>query len=144
MLYRLGPKAFDSALSRYLSHAAFVFGDGCQVLSTVRKQPGYMTLDALQLWSVLNKTHMPQGALGLGDFQDAYEPEDVAVEANIVGIGSGHFHSLVISSEGDLWSWGYIVSVPCVLCVHHMKDFYCLLWCNNDLVVQSPIGRPAW
>ncbi|XP_065873359.1 ultraviolet-B receptor UVR8 [Euphorbia lathyris] len=52
------------------------------------------------------------GALGLpssvtGHASDAYEPTPVpGLPSDITRISSGHYHSLAITSRGELWTWG--------------------------------------
>ena len=49
-----------------------------------------------------------QGVLGLGPAAvDQYEPAEVeGLPSDIVSVGAGHFHSLAVTSDGGLWSWG--------------------------------------
>lgn len=52
------------------------------------------------------------GALGLptsvtGINSDAYEPTPIsALPSDVSSIATGHYHSLAVTSEGHLWSWG--------------------------------------
>ncbi|XP_050206404.1 uncharacterized protein LOC126656012 [Mercurialis annua] len=52
------------------------------------------------------------GALGLptsltGVGTDAYEPTIVpGLPADVVGLAAGHYHSLAVTSSGQLWAWG--------------------------------------
>lgn len=58
-----------------------------------------------------------QGALGLGDLEDAYEPEAVDLTQGLKprAVAAGHYHSLAVSAEGQIWSWGcgFIAPVTC-------------------------------
>lgn len=52
-----------------------------------------------------------QGALGLGLppslSQDAYEPTKTpALPPDISAVAAGHYHSLAVTSQGHVWSWG--------------------------------------
>lgn len=52
-----------------------------------------------------------QGALGLGlsttSLMDSYEPTPVpGLPSNISTITAGHYHSLAVTSHGQLWAWG--------------------------------------
>eukprot|EP00250_Pteridium_aquilinum_P017013 c23413_g1_i1 orf=786-2108(-) len=53
-----------------------------------------------------------QGALGQSHLagsvaSDAYEPAPVqALPSNIIRVSAGHYHSLALSADGGLWSWG--------------------------------------
>ncbi|KMS98616.1 hypothetical protein BVRB_3g070590 [Beta vulgaris subsp. vulgaris] len=53
-----------------------------------------------------------QGALGLpssviGFGADAYEPTIVpGLPPDVVSVSAGHYHSLVVTAEGELWAWG--------------------------------------
>lgn len=48
-----------------------------------------------------------QGALGLRDTRDMYEPELIpGLPPDVAAIGAGHFHSFAATADGQLWSWG--------------------------------------
>lgn len=48
---------------------------------------------------------LPTSLTGLGT--DAYEPICIpGLPSDIVGVSAGHYHSLVITSQGELWAWG--------------------------------------
>lgn len=53
-----------------------------------------------------------QGALGLlsslvGVGGDAYEPTIVpGLPSDVVSVSAGHYHSLALTAEGELWAWG--------------------------------------
>lgn len=53
-----------------------------------------------------------QGALGLPTFltglgADAYEPTQVpGLPSDVTSLTAGHYHSLAVTSEGQLWAWG--------------------------------------
>ncbi|KAF7140911.1 hypothetical protein RHSIM_Rhsim06G0182900 [Rhododendron simsii] len=53
-----------------------------------------------------------QGALGLatsavGMGGDAYEPTPVpGLPSDVSNISAGHYHSLAVTSQGDVWAWG--------------------------------------
>ncbi|KAG2720095.1 hypothetical protein I3760_02G019800 [Carya illinoinensis] len=53
-----------------------------------------------------------QGALGLpssltGLAVDAYEPTPVpALPSDVTSLSAGHYHSLAVTSQGQLWAWG--------------------------------------
>lgn len=49
-----------------------------------------------------------QGALGVGtDLQDAYEPEHAnCLPPDVTQIAAGAHHSLSITAQGQLWTWG--------------------------------------
>lgn len=51
-----------------------------------------------------------QGVLGLGDRSingDQYEPVAVrGLPDDVVGVGAGHHHSLAVTAEGQLWTFG--------------------------------------
>jgi len=52
------------------------------------------------------------GALGLptsliGHGMDAYEPTPVTgLPSDITSVSAGHYHSLAVTSHGQLWAWG--------------------------------------
>lgn len=51
------------------------------------------------------------GALGLPATsfggEDAYEPTRITyLPPHISGIGAGHYHSLAVTADGELWAWG--------------------------------------
>nr|XP_043622493.1 RCC1 and BTB domain-containing protein 2 [Erigeron canadensis] len=51
------------------------------------------------------------GALGLplmaGIGSDAYEPTPIsALPSDVCSIAAGHYHSLAVTSQGQVWSWG--------------------------------------
>ncbi|KAJ8899471.1 hypothetical protein K2173_018445 [Erythroxylum novogranatense] len=62
-----------------------------------------------QVMSFGDGTH---GALGLpssiyGIGAHAYEPSAVpGLPSDVVGVSAGHYHSLAITSQGELWAWG--------------------------------------
>lgn len=53
-----------------------------------------------------------QGSLGLpssliGNGGDAYEPTFVpGLPPDVVSVSAGHYHSLAVTAEGELWAWG--------------------------------------
>ncbi|KAF3628305.1 hypothetical protein FXO37_29415 [Capsicum annuum] len=48
---------------------------------------------------------LPGSIIGMGS--DAYEPTPIpGLPPDVVSIAAGHFHSLAVTSEGDVWSWG--------------------------------------
>lgn len=53
-----------------------------------------------------------QGSLGLpssliGNGGDAYEPTLVpGLPPDVVSVSAGHYHSLAVTAEGELWAWG--------------------------------------
>lgn len=53
-----------------------------------------------------------QGALGLpttvtGLVGDAYEPTRVpGLPSDVTSVNAGHYHSLAVTSQGQIWSWG--------------------------------------
>ena len=49
-----------------------------------------------------------QGALGLHDPGNAYEPEPVNLpeELGVRKLAAGHYHSLAVTRNGAVWSWG--------------------------------------
>ncbi|KAJ9169888.1 hypothetical protein P3X46_018035 [Hevea brasiliensis] len=48
---------------------------------------------------------LPTSLTGLGT--DAYEPTCVpGLPSDIVGVSAGHYHSLAVTSQGELWAWG--------------------------------------
>lgn len=49
---------------------------------------------------------MQQGALGCASTDDNYEPELVNLPNDVDSIAAGHYHSLAITSDGQLYSWG--------------------------------------
>lgn len=52
------------------------------------------------------------GALGLPSSRtdlgfDGYEPTKVpGLPSDITSVSAGHYHSLAITSQGELWAWG--------------------------------------
>lgn len=59
--------------------------------------------------AVSDQKTLLQGALGLGDTEDVYEPDAQAalkLPATVSKLVAGHFHSLAITKEGELWGWG--------------------------------------
>ena len=74
---------------------------GCQLLELQSSRQKLLLL-TFKAGAVL------QGALGLPSLNDAYEPEPVTMpgEAAVLTAAAGHFHSLAVSREGQLWSWG--------------------------------------
>ncbi|KAF3321432.1 Ultraviolet-B receptor UVR8 [Carex littledalei] len=48
------------------------------------------------------------GALGLpAPSTDAYEPTKVPeLPCNIIQVAAGHYHSLAVTAEGEVWAWG--------------------------------------
>ena len=51
-----------------------------------------------------------QGALGLADPRDAYEPELVPLSGfpTLCHIAAGHYHSLITAQDGSVWSCGWV------------------------------------
>ena len=47
-----------------------------------------------------------QGALGCGSTDDNYEPELIDLPDDVASIAAGHYHSLAITSGGQVHSWG--------------------------------------
>lgn len=48
---------------------------------------------------------LPPSLAGLGT--DAYEPTLVsALPSDVTAVSAGHYHSLAITSRGQLWAWG--------------------------------------
>lgn len=48
---------------------------------------------------------LPSSVMGLGS--DAYEPTPIqGLPDNISSIAAGHYHSLAVTSDGHVWSWG--------------------------------------
>ncbi|KAF6145966.1 hypothetical protein GIB67_033325 [Kingdonia uniflora] len=48
---------------------------------------------------------LPSSPMQLGG--DAYEPTPIpALPSNISTIGAGHYHSLAVTSQGQVWAWG--------------------------------------
>ncbi|XP_010241665.1 PREDICTED: ultraviolet-B receptor UVR8 [Nelumbo nucifera] len=55
-----------------------------------------------------------QGALGLGSclaatagVEDAYEPTRIeGLPDDVLSIGAGHYHSLAVTAQGEVWAWG--------------------------------------
>jgi len=49
------------------------------------------------------------GALGHGDEQDQLLPKKIEALAGqrVVAVAAGHYHSLAITADGAVWSWGY-------------------------------------
>ena len=48
------------------------------------------------------------GALGHGDLQDQWQPTKIAAFAgqSVVAVSAGHEHSLALTGNGAVWSWG--------------------------------------
>ncbi|KAI0492406.1 hypothetical protein KFK09_026677 [Dendrobium nobile] len=48
------------------------------------------------------------GALGISSpLLDAYEPTKVpSLPANVTTIAAGHYHSLAVNADGEIWAWG--------------------------------------
>ncbi|KAL0906355.1 hypothetical protein M5K25_024843 [Dendrobium thyrsiflorum] len=48
------------------------------------------------------------GALGISSLLlDAYEPAKVpSIPANVTAIAAGHYHSLAVNADGEVWAWG--------------------------------------
>ncbi|KAH0450145.1 hypothetical protein IEQ34_020837 [Dendrobium chrysotoxum] len=57
------------------------------------------------IWSFGDKNN---GALGISSsLLDAYEPTKVtSLPANIIAITVGHYHSLAVNADGEVWAWG--------------------------------------
>ncbi|KDP45169.1 hypothetical protein JCGZ_15034 [Jatropha curcas] len=48
---------------------------------------------------------LPTSLTGLGT--DAYEPTRIpSLPSDIIGVAAGHYHSLAVTSAGELWAWG--------------------------------------
>ncbi|POO02495.1 Regulator of chromosome condensation [Trema orientale] len=48
---------------------------------------------------------LPTSIVGLG--VDAYDPTRVSgLPSDIVNVSAGHYHSLAVTSQGELWAWG--------------------------------------
>lgn len=48
---------------------------------------------------------LPSSVMGLGS--DSYEPTPIqGLPDNISSIAAGHYHSLAVTSDGHVWSWG--------------------------------------
>lgn len=48
---------------------------------------------------------LPTSTVGIGG--DAYEPTPVAaLPTDIASVHAGHYHSLALTSQGQLWAWG--------------------------------------
>ncbi len=54
----------------------------------------------------LTARYIVQGSLGFGSLDDQYEPACVDLPLTVYDIACGHYHSLVSSAEGQVWSWG--------------------------------------
>lgn len=38
---------------------------------------------------------------------DAYEPSRVdSLPESVVAVAAGHYHSLAVTAEGEIWAWG--------------------------------------
>ena len=47
------------------------------------------------------------GALGLGDLLDSHDPALVVdLPDDVVSIACGHFHSVAVTGEGEVFTWG--------------------------------------
>ena len=47
------------------------------------------------------------GQLGIGNKNDQLNPVQVAVGKKFVAIANGDYHSLALSEDGTLWTWGH-------------------------------------
>ena len=47
------------------------------------------------------------GQLGIGNTNNQLNPVQVAVGKKFVAIANGDYHSLALSEDGTLWTWGY-------------------------------------
>ncbi|KAL3508914.1 hypothetical protein ACH5RR_028315 [Cinchona calisaya] len=89
------------------------------MLRLIKSRPGHLTgLTRRWITSSSSKTTVmsfgdgSHGALGLpssimGLDSDAYEPTPIpGLPDNISSITAGHYHSLAVTSDGHLWTWG--------------------------------------
>ena len=92
-------------LVRPLHNAVLSFGDGSQVGT-----PALPMSCIRPVSSQVVRCHYTslQGALGVGtDLQDAYEPEHAnCLPPDVTQIAAGAHHSLSITAQGQLWTWG--------------------------------------
>ena len=51
--------------------------------------------------------HDSYGQLGIGNRNGQLNPVQVAVGKKFVAIAAGIYHSLALSDDGTLWTWGY-------------------------------------
>lgn len=48
---------------------------------------------------------LPTSLVGLG--VDAYDPTRVpGLPSDIASVSAGHYHSLAVTSQGEVWAWG--------------------------------------
>jgi len=48
---------------------------------------------------------LPSSLVGIGG--DAYEPTVIpGLPPDVVSVSAGHYHSLAVTAEGELWAWG--------------------------------------
>lgn len=48
---------------------------------------------------------LPTSLIGFGG--DAYEPTSVpGLPDDVISVSAGHYHSLAVTSAGNLWAWG--------------------------------------
>lgn len=88
-------------------HGAAAFGSRCRSFSS-----GVGSGNGSSSFAVMSFGDGSQGALGLpssliGFGADAYEPTIVpGLPSDVVSVSAGHYHSLAVTAEGELWAWG--------------------------------------
>ncbi|XP_039123897.1 ultraviolet-B receptor UVR8 [Dioscorea cayenensis subsp. rotundata] len=70
-----------------------------------RRRPWRRLLRGFSVWSFGDASN---GALGLDSpMLDAYEPSRVdSLPESVVAVAAGHYHSLAVTAEGEIWAWG--------------------------------------
>ncbi|KAI4385471.1 hypothetical protein MLD38_003493 [Melastoma candidum] len=87
-----------------------------RALRSLSEQPGIQAVSSGLRWrcfgtrvTVMSFGDGSHGALGLPSTfrEDAYEPSKVSgLPPDVIGVSAGHFHSLAVTSEGQVWAWG--------------------------------------
>ncbi|KAJ1703470.1 hypothetical protein LUZ63_003249 [Rhynchospora breviuscula] len=102
----------------------------------LRNRPSYRQLSSVvsrcfctgekwgSVWSFGDNTN---GALGLpAPLSDAYEPTKVPeLPSNITQVAAGHYHSLAVTSEGEVWAWGRNEEGQLGRCIDSPRNSWC-------------------
>lgn len=81
----------------------------CAVNAIIQKLQRCMSSGTAAVMSFGDGNHgalgLPTSLMGLG--VDAYEPIRVpSLPPDVTSVAAGHYHSLAVTSQGQLWAWG--------------------------------------
>ncbi|XP_073000704.1 ultraviolet-B receptor UVR8 [Typha latifolia] len=68
----------------------------------------FSSLDSPKVGSVWSFGDNSNGAVGLpSPLLDAYEPTELSsLPSSVVSVSAGHYHSLAVTADGEVWAWG--------------------------------------